>query len=252
MRFESKVFLVTGGGRGIGRAIAKRLVEEGARVCIVDTDRHAGLDAVREYGERASFVRADVASERDVRRAVSTCARWGKRLDGVVNNAAIANPNAGPLETLSLAHWRKVLDVNLTGTFLVAKHAIPHLRKVRGAIVNLGSTRALMSEPDTEPYSTCKGGIVAFTHALANSLGPRVRVNCISPGWIATAELAPRDQRKPPRLSRADHAQHPVGRVGTPDDVASLCAWLLSAEAGFVTGQNFVTDGGMTKKMIYV
>lgn len=251
MRFDDKVVLVTGGGRGIGRAIVRRLVAEGARVCIVDADRHAGLDATREYGERTSFVRADIAAERDVRRAVSTCVRWGKRLDGVVNNAAIADPDAGPLEALPLAKWRKFVDVNLTGTYLVTKYAIPHLRRARGAIVNLGSTRALMSEPDTEPYAACKGAIVALTHALAISLGPDVRVNCISPGWIATAELAPRDQRRPPKLSKADHAQHPVGRVGKPEDVASLCAWLLSEEAGFMTGQNVITDGGMTRKMIY-
>ncbi|HLL24297.1 MAG TPA: glucose 1-dehydrogenase [Kofleriaceae bacterium] len=251
MRFDDKVFLVTGGGRGIGRAIVKRLVEDGARVCVVDADRHAGVDATREYGERASFVRADIASERDVRRAVATCARWGKRLDGVVNNAAIANPETGPIEALPLAKWKKLIDVNLTGAFLVTKLAIPHLKKTKGSIVNMASTRALMSEPDTEAYAACKGALVAMTHALAISLGPRVRVNCISPGWIATDELAPRDQRKQPRLSKADHTQHPVGRVGHPDDIAGLTAWLLSDEAGFVSGQNFVVDGGMTRKMIY-
>ena len=251
MRFDDKVYLVTGGGRGIGRAIVKRLVEEGARVCVVDADRHAGLDAVREYGERASFVRADISSERDVRRALSTCVRWGTRLDGVVNNAAIADPKVGPVEALPLAKWRKFLDVNLTGTFLVTKYATPHVKKTKGSIINIASTRAVMSEPDTEAYAACKGALVAFTHALAISLGPRVRVNCVSPGWIATDELAPRDERRQPRLSKQDHAQHPVGRVGKPDDIASLCAWLLSDEAGFVTGQNFISDGGMTRKMIY-
>jgi NAD(P)-dependent dehydrogenase (short-subunit alcohol dehydrogenase family) len=250
-RFNDKVFLITGGGRGIGRAIAKRLVEEGGRVCIVDRDRHAGTDAVEEYGEAVMFVRGDVARERDVRSAVSSCVRWGKRLDGVVNNAAIAEPHAGPIERLSLAKWQRFVDVNLTSAFLAVKHAVRHLRRTRGAIVNLGSTRALQSERDAEPYAACKGGMVALSHALAISLGPAIRVNCISPGWIATDELAPRDQRRPPRLSRADHAQHPVGRVGRPDDIASLCAWLLSDEAGFVTGSNYVADGGMTRKMIY-
>jgi NAD(P)-dependent dehydrogenase (short-subunit alcohol dehydrogenase family) len=248
----AKVFLVTGGARGIGRAIVKRLAGDGARVCVVDTDRAAGLDAAREYGERVTFVRADVASERDVRRAVAACVRWGRRLDGVVNDAAIADPAAGPIEALSLARWRRTLDVNLTGTFLVAKHAARHLRRARGAIVNLGSTRAVQSEPHTEAYAATKGAIVALTHALAMSLGPEVRVNCISPGWIATDDFAPRAQRKKPRLRPADHAQHPVGRVGRPEDVAGLCAWLLSDEAGFVTGQNLVIDGGMTRKMIYV
>ncbi len=247
----AKVFLVTGGARGIGRAIVKRLAEDGARVCVVDLDRAAGLDAAREYGERVTFVRADVASERDVRRAVAACVRWGRRLDGIVNDAALADPATGPIEALSLARWRRMLDVNLTGTFLVAKHAARHLRRARGAIVNLGSTRALQSEPHTEAYAATKGAIVALTHALAISLGPEVRVNCISPGWIATDDFGPRGQRKKPRLRPADHAQHPAGRVGRPEDVASLCAWLLSDEAGFVTGQNLVIDGGMTRKMIY-
>jgi NAD(P)-dependent dehydrogenase (short-subunit alcohol dehydrogenase family) len=251
MQLAGKVFLVTGGGRGIGRAIARRLAGDGGRVCIVDRDGRAGRDAASEYGERVCFVRGDVTGERDVRRAIATCVRWGKRLDGVVNNAAIADPHAGAVETLSLATWRRYLDSNLTSAFLVVKHAVRHLRRTRGAIVNLGSTHALQSDRDAEPYAACKGGIVALSHALAVSLGPEVRVNCISPGWIATDELAPRDERKKPRLSRADHAQHPVGRVGRPDDIAGLCAWLLSGEAGFVTGQNFVADGGMTRKMIY-
>jgi NAD(P)-dependent dehydrogenase (short-subunit alcohol dehydrogenase family) len=251
MRFAGKVFLVTGGGRGIGRAIAARLAADGGRVAIVDRDRHAGRDAALEYGEHVKFVHGDVASEPDVRRAIATCVAWGKRLDGVINNAAIADPHAGAIEALSLAAWRRYLDANLTSAFLVVKHAVRHLRRARGTIVNLGSTRALQSEPDTEPYAACKGAIVAFSHALAVSLGPAIRVNCISPGWIATDELLPRDRRHAPKLSRADHAQHPVGRVGRPADIAGLCAWLVSDEAGFVTGQNFVADGGMTRKMIY-
>ena len=252
MRFDGKVFLITGGGRGIGRAIARRLAADGGRVCIVDRDRHAGRDAASEYGERVRFVRGDVASERDVRSAISDCVRWGKRLDGVVNNAAIASAIVGPIEKLSLARWQRYLDVNLTSAFLVAKHAVRHLRKARGAIVNIASIRALVSEPDGEAYAAAQGGILALTHSLAISLGPAIRVNSISPGWIATSELAPRDQRRKPTLTRANHAQHPVGRVGNPDDIAGLCAWLLSEEAGFVTAQDFVADGGMTRKVAYV
>ena len=123
----------------------------------------------------------------------------------------------------------------------MTKHAAPHLRRVRGAIVNIASTRALQSEPDTEAYAAAKGGLVALTHALAMSLGPQVRVNCVSPGWIAHS-----------RVKKKDHAQHPVGRVGRDRDVAELVAFLLSDAAGFATGQNYVLDGGMTRKMIYV
>jgi NAD(P)-dependent dehydrogenase (short-subunit alcohol dehydrogenase family) len=178
--------------------------------------------------------------------------KWAGRLDGIVNNAGIADPDVGPVEDLTLAEWNKYLATNLTGAFLCAKHAIPHLRRTRGAIVNIGSTRAIQSEPETIAYSATKGGIAALTHSLAITLGPDIRVNCIEPGWIATSTFAPRGARKPPKLTKRDHDQHPVGRVGKPEDIAALCAWLLSAEAGFVTGATYVSDGGMTRKMIYV
>ena len=116
-------------------------------------------------------MRCDVAREADVRRAIREAVAWNRRLDGVVNNAAIADPHVAPVEKLALATWQRYLDVNLTGTFLVAKHALRHLRRTRGAIVNLGSTRAIQSEPDTIAYAASKGGIVALTHALAVSLG---------------------------------------------------------------------------------
>jgi len=145
-----------------------------------------------------------------------------------------------------------VLAVNLTAVFLTAKYAVPHLRARTGSIVNIASTRALMSEPDGEAYAATKGGLVAMTHALAISLGPAVRVNCISPGWIETSDWQATARRRPPEHSEADRAQHPVGRVGVPDDIAALVLFLASPDAGFITGQNIVADGGMTKKMIYV
>jgi hypothetical protein len=126
------------------------------------------------------------------------------------------------------------------------------LRARSGAIVNIASTRALMSEPDTEAYAASKGGLVALTHALAMSLGPAVRVNAVSPGWIDVSGWDRPPGRRPAAcLDAADHAQHPAGRVGTPHDVASLVAWLLGPDARFVTASNFVVDGGMTHKMVY-
>jgi NAD(P)-dependent dehydrogenase (short-subunit alcohol dehydrogenase family) len=115
--------------------------------------------------------------------------------------------------------------------------------------VNIASTRALQSEPHTEAYAAAKGGVVALTHALAMSLGPELRVNCISPGWIDVRDL--QSDAVPEALRPEDHAQHPVGRVGHAGDVASLTAYLLGPGAGFITGQNFVVDGGMTRKMMY-
>ena len=183
-----------------------------------------------------------MARESDVRGCVRQLLRRCGRLDALVNNAGIADPATGPVEKLSLREWNRRIGANLTGMFLMAKDAAPHLRRSRGAIVNIASTRALQSEPDTEAYVASKGGVVALTHALALSLGAEVRVNCVSPGWINTRDA---------KLSRADHSQHPVGRVGRPEDVAELVAFLLSDAAGFATGQNYVLDGGMTRKMIY-
>ena len=236
----TRVAIVTGGAQGIGSAIAARLAADGYRVVVADADAEAGREAARTLGPAVRFVRCDVADEAQVRACVKAALAGNRRLDALVNNAALARPARVPVTKLPLATWNRTLAVNLTGAFLMAKHAVPHLRRARGAIVNIASTRALQSEPDTEAYAASKGGLVALTHALALSLGPQVRVNCISPGWIA---------HRPVR--KKDHAQHPVGRVGAAADVAELVAYLLSDAAGFVTGQNFVIDGGMTRKMIY-
>ena len=243
MTDEPRAALVTGAAQGIGKAIAERLIGEGWSVAVVDADRAAAeatlgrLDA----GGRARLILADVGEEDAVRSAVAEAAQAFGRLDAVVSNAGIMVRK--PVTELGLDEWRRVLDTNLTAAFLLAKHAAGHLRRARGAIVTIASTRALQSEPDTEAYSASKGGLVALTHALAVSLGPEVRVNCVSPGWIDTA-------REP--LSKSEHEQHPAGRVGRPEDVAALVGWLVGPESGFVTGAHFVLDGGMTRKMIYV
>ncbi|HJY77685.1 MAG TPA: SDR family oxidoreductase [Burkholderiales bacterium] len=224
---------MTGGSRGIGRGTAALLERRGYRVAVADLDRPGG--------GTDTFFRCDVASETSVRACVRGVLHRFGRLDALINNAGLADPADPPVEKLTLAAWNRRLGVNLTGVFLMTKHCVPHLRKSAGAIVNIASTRALQSEPNTEAYAATKGGVVALTHALAMSLGPRIRVNCISPGWIAKA-----------KLSRKDHAQHPVGRAGRPEDVGELVAFLISDRAGFITGQNFVADGGMTHKMIYL
>jgi NAD(P)-dependent dehydrogenase (short-subunit alcohol dehydrogenase family) len=231
MKTAERVALVTGGARGIGRGTALVLAGQGWQVAVADIQRSSDF----------FYVRTDVASEPAVRACVRAVVKHFGRLDALVNNAGLTGPDDGPIEKLALRDWNRRIGTNLTGAFLMAKHTVPHLRRARGAIVNIASTRALQSEPDTEAYSASKGGLVALTHALGNSLGPEIRVNCVSPGWIAHTPVR-----------KKDHAQHPVGRVGRDQDVAELVAYLLSDAAGFVTGQNFVIDGGMTKKMIYV
>lgn len=248
-----KTVLVTGGAQGIGKGIASYLLETGAQVVIADADEEAGVETVRELdaGSRLRYVAMRVEDEASVRSGIDDCIEAYGALHGLVNNAALADPDNGPLEQLSLQDWNRRLAVNLTGVFLCTKHALAALRRQRGAVVNIASTRALQSEPQTEAYSAAKGGVVALTHALAISLGPEVRVNCISPGWIDVKAWRKRAERDEPELSQHDHAQHPAGRVGRPEDVAGLCVYLLSDAAAFITAQNFVVDGGMSRKMVY-
>ena len=233
MAESRKVVLVTGGAKGIGLATARRLAGDGWRVVVADPDAPPGdLDA--------RHVSADIAEEASVRALIAGIATAEGRLDALVSNAGIMRRKK--LRELTLADWSAVIGTNLTAGFLLVREAEAMLRAARGAVVTIASTRARQSEPDTESYAAAKGGLVALTHALAISLGPDVRVNCVSPGWIDTRGDALRPE---------DHAQHPAGRVGRPEDVAALVAWLLGPESGFVTGAEFVTDGGMTRKLIY-
>jgi NAD(P)-dependent dehydrogenase (short-subunit alcohol dehydrogenase family) len=242
MATASPVALVTGGAKGIGRAVAHRLLGDGWRVGVVDLP-DAKLRRAFPRGTRdIALIEGDVGLEETAPRAVAALLERFGRLDALVSNAGIMIRK--PLRRLTLSEWYKVIDTNLTATFLLARAAEKPLRRAQGAVVTIASTRALMSEPNTESYAATKGGIVALTHALAISLGPQVRVNCVSPGWIETKDYG--------ALRRKDHRQHPTGRVGKPQDVAEIVAWLLDGErSGFVTGANFVIDGGMTRKMIY-
>lgn len=249
---QQPVALVTGGAQGIGLGITKHLLNQGWRVAIADINEAAGSavqEKLSQFQDSFTFVPCDVSQESDVEHYVQAAIDQFGHLNALINNAGIANPHSGPVEDLSLADWNRWIGTNLTGYFLMAKYAVPHLRPTKGAIVNIASTRALQSEPHSEAYAASKGGIVALTHALAVSLGPAIRVNCISPCWIDVSNW-----QHPPQessLSSIDHEQHPVGRVGQAQDVAEITHFLLSDRAGFITGQNIVVDGGMGRKMIY-
>ncbi|RDS85151.1 SDR family NAD(P)-dependent oxidoreductase [Dyella monticola] len=250
---RKRVVLITGGAQGVGRGIAQAVLGAGGSVMIGDLDVQAGHACLEEWkvGERAAFGQLDVSREPSVRRWIKAALDQFGAIHGLVNNAGIADPNRGPLEELSLESWNRYIGTNLTGAFLCSKHAMPSLKASGGAVIHIASTRALQSEPDTEAYAASKGGLVALTHAMAVSAGPVVRVNAILPGWISTDAWKKPQERHQPKLSRKDHAQHPAGRVGTPDDIGSLAVYLLSDASGFVTGQRFVVDGGMTIKMQY-
>lgn len=253
-----RTVIVSGGAQGIGKCIVEHLLEAGYAVSVLDVDREAVEESEQWYAEMGIlpgkgpvwFEVGDVSKEEDVSSFVRSTAEKFGGIYGLVNNAGISRNK--PIQEMTIEDWSTVLGVNLTGPFLLTKHASPYLAADRGAIVNICSTRALMSEPNTEAYSASKGGLLTLTHALAMSLGPKVRVNAISPGWIEVSAYKKSSMRKTPQLSEADHTQHPGGRVGEPSDIARMVLFLLDPANSFITGQNFVVDGGMTKRMIYV
>ena len=241
-----KVLALTGGAQGIGRVVALRFASAGYAVSIADPDAAAGRETVRrveDAGVKCLFVRTDVGIPAQIDKWIARTVEKLGCPDALVNNAGIGK--RAPFLKLKTKDLDRVIAVNLRGTFLCSQGFAHHMaRRGRGAIVNIASTRAFMSEAGTEAYTASKGGIVALSHGMAISLGPMgIRVNSVSPGWIET-------RAKKVVHSRRDRLQHPVGRVGKPEDIADACFYLVE-QAGFMTGQNLTIDGGMTVKMIY-
>lgn len=241
-----RILAITGAAQGIGRGIALQFAREGYAVSFCDSDAGAAEQTaaeLRKAGAQTVFVRADVSQTADVERWVEDTASELGVPDVLVNNAGVEH--RAPFLELPVAEFDRVIGVNLRGAFLCSQKVARHMaaRGHGGAIINIASTRAFMSEPDTEAYSASKGGIFALTHAMAMSLSEhRIRVNCISPGWIETPRV--------PAESERDHLQHPVGRAGKPQDIADAC-FFLAEHAPFMTGQNIIIDGGMSVKMMY-
>jgi NAD(P)-dependent dehydrogenase (short-subunit alcohol dehydrogenase family) len=249
-----KIATITGGAQGIGRAVTYEFARVGYAVSIIDPAGDAGKEAiekVRELGGTGLYFEGDTGSEADIDKWLGETASALGCPDVLVNNAGILRNR--PFLELPVADFDRVIAVNLRGAFLCSQKVARTMvaEKKRGAIINIASTRALMSEPGTEAYTASKGGIVALTHGLAISLGPYgIRVNAISPGWIETRDWQFSARAETPKHSERDRLQHPVGRVGKPEDIAEACLF-LAEKAGFITGQNIVIDGGMTVRMIY-
>jgi NAD(P)-dependent dehydrogenase (short-subunit alcohol dehydrogenase family) len=247
MRWKGSVVIVTGAGRGIGHSLALAYGEQGANVIAAELDTDACeqvAETIRLGGGQAIAVPTDVRQPAEVERLINRAVETYGTVNIMINNAGIMR-SASPYE-LAIEDWEAVIGTNLTGIFLCSREAAKVMRELNqgGSIVNIASTRAMMSEPNTEAYAASKGGIVALTHALAVSLGADgIRVNCVSPGWIETSDYE--------ALRKADHEQHPAGRVGKPSDIVKACFYLTDPGNDFVTGINMVVDGGMTRKMIY-
>lgn len=247
MSFKHLTVIVTGAGQGIGRGIAQAYAQDGASVVVAERNADAGADTackINEAGGRALFVPCDVREEQDIVRLIQTVEFEFGGVDILVNNAGVSRFQ--PLDELTVEDWDDVLNTNVRSCFLASREAAQSMRKRGhgGSIVNISSTRSLMSEPHSEAYAASKGAIVSLSHALAVSLGSDgIRVNCVSPGWIETGDYS--------ALREIDHVQHPAGRVGVPEDIARACLYLTHPDNTFVTGVHLVVDGGMTRKMIY-
>ncbi|MEK4387119.1 SDR family oxidoreductase [Solibacillus sp. FSL W7-1464] len=242
--FQNKTVIVTGAAQGIGRTVATHFAKAGANVVIADIEHDLGVQLAGELqkeGYSAIFAETDVRSEESVRQLMETAAARFGEIHILINNAG-KGKWISPLE-LSLEDWDDIINTNLRSVFLCSREAAKRMNS-GGAIINLASTRAVMSEPNSEGYAASKGGILALTHALASSFSElNITVNSISPGWIETGDY---DALRP-----VDHNQHFSNRVGKPDDIARACLYLANPENDFITGTDLTIDGGMTKKMIY-
>ncbi|MEH6939123.1 glucose 1-dehydrogenase [Bacillus sp. JJ664] len=242
--FIDKVVIITGGANGIGEGIAKEFGQQGAIVCIADLDEEKGIYVQQHIeidGGKASFFYTNVKKEDDLKNLIQNVMNTYGKIDILINNAGIAKFK--PLFELSTEEFDDVIQANLRSVFIASREAAKVMTN-GGSIINMASTRAIMSEPNSESYAASKGGIVSLTHSLAASLqSNNITVNCISPGWIEFNNYT--------ELKAKDHVQHWSNRVGTPTDIAKACLYLADPENNFVNGQNIIVDGGMTRKMIY-
>jgi 3(or 17)beta-hydroxysteroid dehydrogenase len=239
-RLKDKIILITGAAGAVGSAVADAVVEAGGLAVTTDLAGCAGMDHA-----------LDVTSEEDWRRTIDDIDRAAGRLDGLVNAAGIATP--GSVEDTDFATWRRVMAVNLDGTFLGCKYALALLRRNGGAIVNISSVSGLVGGHNLAAYNASKGGVRLLSKSVAlhgARLKPQVRCNSLHPAFLEgpMADALIAQTRNPERARERMTADVPLGRFGRPAEVADMCVYLLSDESAFVTGAEFVIDGGLTAK----
>lgn len=250
MRLDGKVALVTGGAKGIGKGCAEVLSKHGARIAVVDVDAVAGqqtAEGIEARGGRSVFLQADVSKVDDVQKMITRLIEEFGRFDYLINNAGYHISKN--VEDTSEEEWGYILNTNLTSVFLCSKYAIPHLRKTRGGIVNMGSMVGLVGQTNAAAYSATKGGIIAMTKGMALDFAKDgIRVNCICPGWVETPLVEDwfNQQADPQAAKRYICGRHPLGRIATPEEVGNAAVFLCSEESSFVTGVAFTLDGGVT------
>ena len=250
MRLENKVAVVTGGAQGIGQAVVRKFVAEGARVALLDIDEPRGQAEAERHGDAVHFIRCDITREADVAAAIAGTIEAFGTIDILVNNAGVNT--YFDATTMTEDEWEKVFAVDLKGAWLCCKHALPHMREQgSGAIVNIASIHAFMTTYNQFPYAAAKSGMVGLTRSLALDFGKyQIRVNAICPGWVRTQlvdewlELQPEGKAAEQRVLD----QQPLGRMAAPMEIANFVAFVASDEASFMTGAALLIDGGLSAR----
>ncbi|MEI4770176.1 SDR family oxidoreductase [Psychrobacillus sp. FJAT-51614] len=244
--FEGKTCVITGGANGIGRCLVEEFSKLGCSIAFIDKDEKAGQKLLSTLSGNHLFIAGDLAKKEDIENFASQVIQQYDSIDFLLNNACFSNK--GILSDCSYEDFTEILNVGITAPYMLSKLFMPHFNR-KAAIVNMASTRAFMSQSDTESYSATKGGISALTHALSISLAGKVRVNAISPGWIETG--AYHEVNEIYTASEEDRLQHPSQRIGNPLDITRAAIFLCDPKNDFINGENITIDGGMSKLMIY-